>query len=88
MHHRQVVDGIHLANAEELAHIAEEIRAEVLRKSLRYPSDCSGWPLGDLYLGEQLARCRDQEVVLILAPVGRPPRWRRRGMSAASAALR
>ena len=41
---------LHPANAEELANIAEEVGAEVLRGALRYPSDSGGWQLGDVDL--------------------------------------
>jgi len=37
----------HPANAEELANIAEETDAEMLRGTLRYPSYRGGWQLGD-----------------------------------------
>jgi hypothetical protein len=37
---------------------------------LRYPSDTGGWQLGDLDLSEYLDRCRDQRLVLIIAPIG------------------
>lgn len=56
-------------NAEELATIAGEVGAEVLRGVLRYPSDTGGWQLGDLDLDEYLALFRDQRLVLIIAPV-------------------
>ena len=46
---------IHPANAEELANIAKETGAEVLRGPLRYPSYSGGWQLGDL-VSENLAR--------------------------------
>ncbi len=37
---------LHPTNVEELANIAEETGAEVLRGPLRYPSDTGGWQLG------------------------------------------
>ena len=58
-------------NAHELAAIAGEIGADVLKRALRYPSDTGGWQLGDLDLSEHLDRYRNQKVVLIIAPVGR-----------------
>jgi hypothetical protein len=58
------------ANIEELAAIAREIGADVLEGALRYPSDTGGWQLGDLGLSEYLDRYRDQQLVLIVAPVG------------------
>jgi len=62
---------LHPANAEELANIAEETGAEVLRGPLRYPRYSGGWQLGDLDLSEYLARYRDHEVVVIIASVGK-----------------
>ena len=37
---------LHPANAEELATIAQETGAEVLRGGLHYPSESGGWQLG------------------------------------------
>jgi ligand-binding sensor domain-containing protein len=37
---------LHPSNAEELAAIAQETGAEVLRGALRYPSESGGWQLG------------------------------------------
>ena len=59
------------ANAEELANIAEETGAKVLRGPLRYPSYSGGWQLGDLDLSEYLAKYRDHEIVVIVASVGK-----------------
>ncbi len=41
---------LHPANAAELANIAQEVGAEVLRGALRYPSETGGWQLGDVDL--------------------------------------
>ena len=41
---------LHLANASELANIARETGAEVLRGALRYPGATGGWQLGDVDL--------------------------------------
>ena len=65
----QVTD-LHPANAEELANIAEETGAEVLRGALRYPGDSGGWQLGDLDFSEHLAKYRDHNVIVIIAPTG------------------
>lgn len=65
------MDDLHPANAEELANIAQETGAEVLRGALRYPSETGGWQLGDVDLGEHLDKYRDREVVLIVASVGK-----------------
>ena len=62
---------LHPANAEELANIAEETGAEVLRGSLRYPSETGSWQLGDTDLGEHLERYRDCELVLVIAATSR-----------------
>jgi len=61
---------LHPANAEELSTIAQEVGAEVLRGSLRYPSEGGGWQLGDVDLDEHLGKYRDREVVVIIASVG------------------
>ena len=57
------------ANARELANIAEEVGAVVIDGPLHYPSETGGWQLGGVDLGELLTQYRDQEVVLIIAPV-------------------
>ncbi len=62
---------LHPANAEELANIAQETGAEVLRGALRYPSDSGGWQLGSVDLSEYLAKYRDQELVIIIASTGK-----------------
>jgi len=62
---------LHPANAEELATIAQETGAEVLRGALRYPSESGGWQLGDLDLSEYLDKYRDQELTVIIASAGR-----------------
>ena len=62
---------LHPANVEELAIIAEETGAELLRGALRYPSESGGWQLGDLDLSEHLDKYRDQEVVVIIASAGK-----------------
>ena len=61
---------LHPANAEELANIAQETGAEVLRGALRYPSETGNWQLGDVDLGEYFAKFRDCELVLVVAAVG------------------
>ena len=61
---------LHPANAEELANIAEETGAEVLRGRLRYPSKSGGWQLGDIDLSEHLAKYRDRSLTVIIAPTG------------------
>jgi len=50
------MDFLHPTNAEEIANIAGETGAEVLRGPLRYPSETGGWQLGDLDLSEHLAK--------------------------------
>jgi hypothetical protein len=51
----QEPESLHPANAEELANIADETGAEVLRGPLRYPSESGGWQLGDIDFSEHLA---------------------------------
>lgn len=58
------------ANARELVNIAQEVGAVAIDGALRYPSETGSWQLGDVDLGEFLAQYRDQQVVLIIAPVG------------------
>ena len=65
---------LHPANAEEVASIAEETGAEVLRGLLRYPSETGGWQLGDVDLSEHLAQYRDCEIVLVIAAMGKAER--------------
>ena len=69
---------LHPANAEELANIAKETGAEVLRGPMRYPSYSGGWQLGDLGLSEHLAKYRDQEIIVIIASLGKAGQVRMR----------
>lgn len=55
------MDFLHPANAEELANIARENGAEVLRGPLRYPSETGGWQLGDLGAQQALAMVRSED---------------------------
>jgi hypothetical protein len=61
---------LHPANAEELARIAEETGADVLRGRLRYPGNAGTWDLGDVSLSAHLERYRDQQVTIIIAATG------------------
>ena len=54
---------LHPANAEELANIAQETGAEVLRGALRYPSETGGCQVGNVDLSEHLGKYRDCEVL-------------------------
>jgi len=58
---------LHPANDEELANIAQETGAEVLRGVLRYPSESGGWQLGDVDLNECLDRYRGRQVTVIIS---------------------
>ena len=58
------------SNAEELALIAQEIGAEVIRGSVRYPSETGDIEIGGVDIGEYLYELKDQEVMLIIAPIG------------------
>ena len=40
-----MMEFLHPANVEEVANIAKETGAEVLRGPLRYPSETGGWQL-------------------------------------------
>lgn len=68
---QRTVTDLHPANAEELANIAQETGAEVLRGALRYPSESGGWQLGDLDLSEHLDKYRDRDLMVIVASVGK-----------------
>jgi len=61
---------LHRANAEELADIAQQMGASVLRGGLTYPSENGGFALGGLELGEYLYELRGQELILIVMPLG------------------
>ena len=58
------------SNAEELALIAQEIGAEVIRGPVVYPSESGDIEVGGVDIGEYLYELRDQEVMLIVAPIG------------------
>jgi hypothetical protein len=58
-------------NTDELALIAQEIGAEVIRGPVRYPSELGDIAVGGVDIGEYLYELKDQEVMLIVAPIGR-----------------
>jgi hypothetical protein len=58
------------SNAEELALVAQEIGAEVIRGPVRYPGRGGGFDIGETDLEELLWKLKDQEVVLVIAPLG------------------
>ena len=61
---------IQAQNAHELAQIAKETGALVLRGQLRYPGPETGdWEIGTESLPEVLYELRNRKVLLILAPV-------------------
>lgn len=60
-------------NAHELAQIAREAGADVFKFALRCPSETGGWLVGDLDFCEYLDRYHDQQVVVIIAPLGQAP---------------
>ena len=64
-------ESLHPANAEELANIAEETGADVLRGPLRYPSYSGGWQLGNIDFSEYMDKHCDHEIVVIIASVGK-----------------
>ena len=58
------------SNAQELAQIAEETGALVLRGQLQYPGPETGdWEIGTENIPDVLYQLRDRDVLLILAPV-------------------
>jgi hypothetical protein len=61
------------ANANELAEIAGEVGAHVLKGDLSYPSETGSWQLGNIDVGEYLERYRGKRLVLIIASVGDAP---------------
>ncbi|MCP4541178.1 MAG: hypothetical protein GY832_28930 [Chloroflexi bacterium] len=65
------MDFLHPDNADELALIAEETGAEILRGPLRYPSETGGWQLGDLDLSAHLSQYHNHEITVIIAVTGK-----------------
>ena len=55
-------------NAIELATMARKVGAEVVEGDLRNQS--GSWQLGEVGLGEQLDRYRDQRLMLVFVPLG------------------
>ena len=58
------------SNSDELALIAEETGAELIRGSVRYPGREGGFDVGDFEIEELLYKLNNQKVVLIIAPLG------------------
>ena len=58
------------SNAHELAQIADEVGALVLRGRLQYPGPETGdWEIGSEKIPDVLYQLRDRDVLLILTPV-------------------
>ena len=57
-------------NAEELALMAQEIGAEVIRGQVRYPSNTGDIEVGGVDIGEYLYELKGEEVMVIVAPLG------------------
>jgi len=58
------------SNVEELALMAQEIGAEVIIGPVRYPSESGDIEVGGVDIGEYLYELKDQEVIVIVAPLG------------------
>ncbi len=56
-------------DAEELASTAREIGAQVIRGSVRYPGHEGGLHAGDVDNERPLCELKDQEVLVIVAPL-------------------
>lgn len=57
-------------DAKELALIAKEIGAQVIRGRIRYPGREGGLDVGGVGIEEFLYELKDREVVIIIAPLG------------------
>lgn len=72
----EAAEMVRLNNSDELALIAEEIGAEVVRGTVCYPGREGGFDVGDFEIEEFLYELKDQKVVFIIAPLGpseKPP---------------
>ena len=58
------------STTEELALIAQETGAEVIRGPVRYPSELADIEVGGVDIGEYLYELKDQEVILVIAALG------------------
>lgn len=58
-------------DAEGLASTAQEMGAQVIRGSVRYPGREGGLAIGDVDIEEPLGELKDQEVLVIVAPLRR-----------------
>jgi len=57
-------------NAEELALTAQEIGAEVIIRTVRYPEKLGDIEVSGVDIGEYLYDLKHQEVMLVIAPLG------------------
>ena len=55
-------------NAEELALIAQETGAEVIRGPVRYPGHLGDIEVGGVDIGEYLYELKDQQIAVVVAP--------------------
>ena len=61
---------VRVENAKELALMAQEVGAEVIRGPVRYPGKLGDIEVGGVDIGEYLYELKDQEVMLVIAPIG------------------
>ena len=59
-------------NAQALALIARQLGGEVIRGRVRYLGPDRGVHVGDVHIGDLLHELNEQEVVVIIAPLGPP----------------
>jgi hypothetical protein len=63
--------GTHEHQTRDLSTSATRSGADLLRGALRYDEESGNWYLGDVNMTPYLARYRDHEVMVVIAPLGK-----------------
>ena len=67
---QRVWDETHGHHTQALPSPATQSGADLLRGTLRYDEESGNWYLGEVNMTPHLARYRDQEVMVVIAPLG------------------
>jgi hypothetical protein len=70
-HEQRSQTGAHEQHTQGLSSSAIGSGAELLRGALHYDEESGNWYLGDANMAPYLARYRDREVMIVIAPLGK-----------------
>ena len=68
---RGLETGAHKNDAQDASNANTGSGADLIRGALRYDEQSGNWYLGDVNMTPYLARYRDREVMIVIAPLGK-----------------